>query len=62
MYLHLNLGKQALERRRQIDGDALQVLAPEARPCNPVLHGRAGAVVVVAAGFLVSKNGLRRRR
>jgi len=61
IYVHLDLGAQALKRRRQVDGDALQVLAPEARPCNPALLGRAGAVLVVA-GFLVSKNRLRRRR
>jgi hypothetical protein len=60
-YLHLDLGEQAFERRRQVDGDALQVLAPEARPRNPALPGRPGAVLVVAV-LVASKNGLRRRR
>ena len=50
-YLHLDLGEQAFERRRQVDGDALQVLAP----------GRPGAVFIVPV-LVASKTGLGRRR
>ena len=61
-YLHVDLGKQVFKRRRQVDGDAPQVLAPEARPRNPALPGRPGAVFIVVPVLVASKTGLGRRR